>query len=246
MRWLLGLPILLLTTPALAGDPCPIGLDVAEYTPEWRDRTADLDALSSKRTWLGLNYYGESEVKVRRTVPGSPADGSGLKKGDVIATFNGVAVTGRAHLNELFDSHPNGPVTLGIRRGDETSTLTLERGPADPVFLGLVNEAETTECRRVRIVALTESQAAAVATGAFDANKGFRCQDAHVALDSSFDSGSLVMIRGGRRILLTMPGWATTCVAVAEYDGEGLTSSRLRALLERLARSYVQDRHDNP
>ena len=58
-RWL-TVALVLLSTPALAGDPCPISFDMAEYTPQWRDRAEDLGALTSKRTWIGLNYGGQS------------------------------------------------------------------------------------------------------------------------------------------------------------------------------------------
>ena len=53
MSWLLAA---LLVPNSWAGDPCPIGLDFHEYTPSWRDRAADLQALSTKRPWYGLHY----------------------------------------------------------------------------------------------------------------------------------------------------------------------------------------------
>ena len=246
MRRLLPLLLLLAApVPAHAGDPCPIGLELHEYTPEWRSRADDLAALRTKRAWIGVNYRGDDTVTIQRTIPGSPAHAAGLLRGDVIAAFDGVPVGGQKHLNELFDA-AHRAVVLTIETDGVSRLVGLERGPADPVFLGLVNAAETQECRAVHVQELTVPQQAALVTGAFDTNRGFRCDDAHAALMPAFDSGDVVMIRGGRRILLTMPGWGTTCVSVGDYDGEGLTTERLRSLIESLARPYVADRHANP
>ncbi|MCP4869861.1 MAG: PDZ domain-containing protein [Proteobacteria bacterium] len=248
MKLLLLTIALLLPSAALAGDPCPITLELHEYTPTWRDRGADLDALESQRSWYGLNYRGTETVRVRHVIAGSPAAASGLAAGDLLTSFNGTPITSRSHLGELFDAlgTSNSKVSLGVDRKGTAMTVELVRGAADPVFFGLVNATESTECRSVSIWSLTEAQAAAVASGAFTDQRGFRCDDAHTAMGSAFESGDVIMIRGGRRILLTMPGWGTTCVAVADYDGAKLTTDALSALLERLAKAYVADRHDNP
>lgn len=42
----------LLMATAVAGDPCPIDLVMAEYTPQWRDRAQDLAGWTSKQAWL--------------------------------------------------------------------------------------------------------------------------------------------------------------------------------------------------
>ena len=236
---------LLLAPPAHAGDPCPISLDLHEYTPEWRSRTDDLAALGSKRSWIGVTFRGETTVTIRGTIPGSPAHAAGLVAGDLITAFAGAPVTGREHLNQLFDGAGEA-VVLTVEHEGVSRLVGLERAPADPVFLGLVNAAETQECRAVRVGELTQAQRSAVAAAAFDESRGFRCDDAHAALKPSFDSGDVVMIRGGRRILLTLPGWSTTCVAVSDYDGTKLTTERLRGLIDRLAKAYVADRYANP
>ena len=184
-------------------------------------------------------------MRIQRTIPGSPARAAGLREGDVILAVDGVAVAGREHLNQLFDAS-RGNATLTVQREGVSRSVSLGRGPADPVFLGLVNAAETQECREVRVGELTPEQRSAVGEGAFDARRGFRCEDAHVALAPAFGGGDLLMIRGGRRILLTMPRWSTVCVSVSDYDGASLTATRLRALVDVLAAAYVADRHANP
>ena len=245
---LLALALILLTSlPGLAqaGDPCPIDLRFAEYTPPWRDRAVDLSTLSAQRTWLGLTLDGAPPLRVRSAAPGSAAGAAGLQSGDVITSLNGVDVTDRKHLDTLFQG-ASGELVLGVSRAGETVKAPLKAGPADPVFLGLLWAGESQECRDVSIVGFSADEAAALAKGAFDANRGFRCADAHTALAGSFESGAVVLIRGGTRILLTVPGWATTCVAVGDYDGDKLTPERLRSLLDGVSAGYVKDRHDNP
>ncbi len=112
--------------------------------------------------------------------------------------------------------------------------------------LSLIQEIVRQELGRVRVGELGTEQRAAVASGAFTDQRGFRCEDAHRVIGTGFEAGDVVMIRGGRRVLLTMPGWATTCHNVADSDGDKLTSARLLALVEGLEAAYVADRHDNP
>ena len=166
-------------------------------------------------------------------------------RGDEITAVDGVAFTDHAGFDGLLDA-ATGEVALSVQSGGAIRTVSIAPGPADPVLLGMVQAVEALDCRTVSIAAPSAEQTAAIAAGAFDSQKGFRCKDAHTALAPAFQSGDAVMIRGGRRVLLTMPGWGTTCVQVADYDGEGLTAERLAALLEGVAAPYVQDRHDNP
>ncbi|MCO4744548.1 MAG: PDZ domain-containing protein [Proteobacteria bacterium] len=238
----------LLLATALAGDPCPITLSFAEFTPEWRDRAADLEALESKRKWMGLSYRKRAGlVVVSKVLPRSPADLAGVKVGERIAAVNSRPVLSVEHANKMFDT-PSAVIGIDLTLdvdGDRRS-VRIDRGPADPVFLGLVNTSENQACRDVGVFAISDEQGAALVKGAFNEGKGFRCEDAHEALEESFESGSVVMIRGGRRLLLTMPGWTTQCVAVEELDGTGLTMDTLQVQLDTLTADYVKDRHDNP
>ena len=233
---------------AAAGDPCPISLQFASYTPPWRSQADDLAALQTQRRWTGVSYKERSGVLfIAAVIPGSPAEKAGVKVGDGLDAINGFKVRDRAHANAQFDKPDAATkVTLGIVRKEGAVDIEIERGLADPVFLGLVNAAETRECRDVSIVGLKDAQSKAIRAGAFDANKGFRCKDAHIQLEGKLDSGVFVVIRGGSRILLTMPGWTTKCVDVSEYDGAALTRDKLAGLLDGVSMKYVQDRHDNP
>jgi membrane-associated protease RseP (regulator of RpoE activity) len=244
MSWLLAA---LLVPNSWAGDPCPISLDFHEYTPSWRDRAADLQALSTKRPWYGLHYGAQKgQAVVFEAIPSSPAHAAGLQTDDVITAFQGTPLRDPSHLDTLFDAHTGDEIVFTIQRGEATKDITVRRGLGDPVFLGALRAAQSTGCREARIRILDDAQQAAITTHAFDAQRGFRCEDAHTRLASSFEHGDLIMVRGGRRILVTMPHWATTCIDVASVDGAALTGAALTKLLETVAGAYVQDRHDNP
>lgn len=241
-------PLALLALPvALAGDPCPIDVEVAEVTPPWRDRSADLATLKVTRSWLGLSWRSSSRgAWVTAVAAGGPMAQGGLKQGDHILEIGGKAVTDKASINAAFDAVEGlDHFSMRVEREGRTLDLKLGPGPADPLVLGLVAAAEAQECRTARLLGLDEEQTAAVLKGAFNDQKGFRCEDAHTAI-AGLPSGSLVVVRGGKRVLLTAPGWATTCVTVESVDGEGLAQARLQGLLDGVLGAYVQDRHDNP
>lgn len=240
--------IAFLLATAFAGDPCPIDLRFYAYTPAWRDRAADLAELESKREWIGFSHHDrDGRVVVRRVIPGSPADAAGMKKGDAITTIAASPVTDGKGLNAVLDAQkPGAPVAFVVERDGARTSLTVQPGPADPVFLGLVNRAEKAECRSTDIQRVDQPREKALEAGVFDANKGFRCTDAHTSVGEPFQSGDVVMVRGGHRLLFTMPGWRTMCVAVKDLDGAKLTPESLDSVLEELTAPYVRDRHENP
>ena len=81
------------------------------------------------RGWLGVMMEARTDGRpglvVAGAVTGSPAAKAGLKKGDRLLTVAGVAVNRFAQLSRTICRKPPGTtVTLEVRRGDETLTLT--------------------------------------------------------------------------------------------------------------------------
>jgi hypothetical protein len=105
-----------------------------------------------------------------------------------------------------------------------------------------------TRCLEVTRGQLTPAQTALVAKAAFNASKNFQCADAHTRLSQADFSygGPLILIRGGGRLLLTVPEWGTKCVSVSEYDGAKLTYQRVLDLINDVGAKYIADRHQNP
>lgn len=240
---------LALVSAALAGDPCPIPVRFAAAAPAWRDADADLAALQTQRRWFGLTYRERGgAVVVVAAAPGSPAAAAGLSPGDAITAAGGAPVASTAAIDAAFDGTAEaGAIALTVSQGGASREVTLTRGRADPLLLGLVQHTRTQACRDTGLAALTHSQVAAVGRAVVDGGRAFRCDDAHAALnDAGLEAGTVVLVRGGQRVLLALPGWATRCVTVAETDGAALTDARLAALLDALTAAYVADRHANP
>jgi hypothetical protein len=59
-------------------------------------------------------------------------------------------------------------------------------------------------------------------------------------------------MRGGRRVILVMPGWQTTCIDSSDYDRDELNKASEQVnktwakLLDRVSARYVKDRFNNP
>ncbi|MBZ5516809.1 MAG: PDZ domain-containing protein [Acidobacteriia bacterium] len=93
-------------------------------------------------TWLGvalkdltveevkeLKLPGEYGVEVKEVVDDSPAAKAGLVKGDIILEFAGEKVRSGEQLRRLVrETPPDHDVTIVVRRGSETKTLTAKVG----------------------------------------------------------------------------------------------------------------------
>ncbi|MCL6429602.1 MAG: PDZ domain-containing protein [Anaerolineae bacterium] len=94
---------------------------------------------------------GSAQVEVVATVPGTPAEGH-LEPGDVIEAVDGESIATTAELVSIVQGRVNGePVTLRVRRGRQSTSVTLRvlRGPLDtegPV-LGAVTVTRGLDCR---------------------------------------------------------------------------------------------------
>lgn len=85
--------------------------------------------------------------RVRRVVPGSPAQRAGVKPGDVITHFNGTELTA-ANVNRLFAEFANPQPLVDPQTGQPvgpTRTLTFRRGEAKPFTARLTGGSYTPE-----------------------------------------------------------------------------------------------------
>jgi serine protease Do len=91
------------------------------------------------RSWMGVEIREVDDViakqfglpskegaLVNNVVPGSPADKSGLKRGDVILKFNGTKVTDAGSLQDMVTgTAPKTKVSVEIIRAGKPATFTL-------------------------------------------------------------------------------------------------------------------------
>jgi len=238
--------VLAFAAPARAGDPCPIPLAIGAVPPPWRDAAADLAALDHPRVWLGLTWEDPPGGPVVSVVhAGGPAAAADVRVGDRITAIDGRPVADGAALSAAFDAAETGAsIRIALVRDGTGPTVTLRRGPVDPLVYGLWAAAQADRCRAPRLVVPDAGLAAAVVAGAFDAQRAFRCADAHVALRDAAPPGTVLVVRGGSRVLLVSPGSGTLCVGVDEADGAD--GAQHAAWLAAVTGPYVADRHANP
>lgn len=253
IKLLLGVFLgLAVSITAHAGDPCPIGIDFIEARPSWRDHVADIKALKTKRLWLGLVSSDKNNGVTLRAHANSPAESAGVRAGDLLVSVNDTPVQTISQSNQAIDHalNANAAVKLVIKREQKNISLTVTAEYVDPVFWGLVNAGQEMECRQATKKEISAEQQNIIARVLVDKQYGFDCGNAHQnkALVKAFESGSLIMMRGGKRLIFVMPGWQTTCVNADTYDDKGFTvrSEKWAQLLNKISLRYVKDRFANP
>jgi hypothetical protein len=84
----------------------------------------------STRSSVGIDFSHTSvEPRIVRVLPAGPAARAGLAVGDLVVTVGGVDVSalGASAVDALIRNHPVGSkVTLGVKRGAQVKTVTLE------------------------------------------------------------------------------------------------------------------------
>lgn len=234
-----------------AGDPCPIDIYMYEAKLSWRDNNADISKLQKKYLWLDISYKEEDNHKII-LVPraDSPAYLAGVKKNDVLVSINGVTFVSQddmeIYLNKALDTNTPKQITFNVLRGEKPLTIKVIPTHKDPLFIGLFNASDDTECLSKSIEDLTAKQKKIIEEAIIDKNKGFRCIDAHQnkKLQKEFETGSLIMARGETRVIFVMPHWQTTCVDIAVYDNA--SKEQLEKLMDTISAKYTQDRFRNP
>jgi putative serine protease PepD len=107
------------------GFAVPIDLIAAEIPALARGRTV-------RHSYLGVSTSTTSTTAgalVQHVAPGGPALHAGLRAGDVVIAIDGVAVTGPGDLvSAIADHAPGVTVTLTVRRGASTRTLSVTFG----------------------------------------------------------------------------------------------------------------------
>jgi hypothetical protein len=237
----------------LAGDPCPIDIDIYEAKLSWRDNSADISKLKSKYLWLGISYKEtENSTIVLTPHEDSPAMLAGIKSGDNLLAINKnkLQFYSEAEVSNILDKALNAsntsPITFEILRQDKIKTISIKPAYKDPLLMGIYKNPSEENCLNLNIVDITPKQKKTIEEVVVDKNKGFRCKDAHLdkKLIMAFESGSLIMTRGEKRVIFVMPHWQTVCVESDKYDGA--SSEELKKLLNLVTDKYTTDRFRNP
>lgn len=101
------------------------------------------DISESLQEHLGLD--AGAAVSVERVIDGLPADKAGIKKGDVIVSFDGQKPISAAKIHELLQSKDAGDkVKIVVLRKGEEKTLTVELQKYDPKRLEIARSWSAT------------------------------------------------------------------------------------------------------
>jgi hypothetical protein len=84
-------------------------------------------SLPGRRRGVALIATGSREVRVSRVVPGSSAERSGLREGDVLLEIDGTVPTSASHAARLLAGAVGVPAIVRAQRGEETATLVIDR-----------------------------------------------------------------------------------------------------------------------
>lgn len=245
-KLLITAAICLSASGALAGVACP-SIDIYDVgSPYWLNNTALLDGLESQATWVGITSRKHDQGKELTSIAtGSAAERAGLLRGDILTAINGVP-------DLSFDGINAGDeVALTVRRHGVELSLRLIMGRADPVHfaLGNVFDADVNGCPNTKLSRAPNILWHVILKNVLTESRAFRCDDAHEALafmGEDYHIGEAYLVRGSRRILLTIPRFGTACIAASDLDGGGLTRENLRAFLMEAATEFIQYQEDNP
>lgn len=92
-----------------------------------------LGVVIEESAFASLGVPGGPGLTVVELSPGGPARATGILVDDVITHVNGVAVSSLVDLRTQLERYaPGAIVTIGIRRGQRTSTVTLTLGTVGP------------------------------------------------------------------------------------------------------------------
>lgn len=239
--------ILLFCVLIFAGDPGPLRITLYNVTPSWRNAQSDIASLKSKLYRTGIGFKDRSgSVVITSIFPESAASKSKLHLRDTILAVNNTPVSNNKECTNAFDATQDAVIDFLVKRGDEKTTITVQRSLDDPLFYKLAYYAEDHYGAIIRYGYASNTEQKIIEQKAFTTSKGFRTEDAHKRLKGHFSEGSLIMLRGGKRILFVLPGWSTVCVNVSDYDGNLLTDSRLKKLWTQIVDKYEDWRYANP
>lgn len=239
---------LALSSPAFAGDACPIGVMIVDLgVPEWLDREEILSNLSSTRTRMGIGYeFGANGATVTEVFASSPADAAGVQIGDIITTIGDITVGPQGSIHAVADAaHPGETVALKIIRAGRNLTRDMMFGGTDPVPRALADAGSQGECRYSDARSATDTERSQITPQLTNENRAFRCDDAHTDLRGVASGDTVYFLRGSRRILVTFPEWGTACVPSQTLDGANLVENAA-GVLNTLIADYAADRMANP
>ncbi len=165
-----------------------------------------------------LHIEGGQGVLVNQVYPGSPAEQAGIRPGDVLTHFDGLALADGGHYrNQAAQAKPDSSVVLGLLRDGHRLQITVR--------VGRIDETAVQRAEAARAIGL--------GVRALSADESRRLRDARAVLVTSVARGSLAAlanIRPGTLILEVNRKPVSTPEEFNAALGESDASALLRLL----------------
>ncbi len=106
-----------------------------EPVPAVQEPTVELQATVSPRPALGVRFFRGTQVRLSQVLDGSPADQAGLRRNDLIVSWNGVFPGSTDEFIALVAAAPlDEPAEVALVRGGERHTLHIHPDAWNAVF----------------------------------------------------------------------------------------------------------------
>jgi hypothetical protein len=217
--------VALTSTNTVAGwrePPCIQVIDLG--VPEYRDRK---ELLERSQVELGLFGFKQSNGYIRKVFEGTAADEAGLLADDKIREIRekdtGLVKTDRFQVGQVyvFDITRD---SVALEIDVEYKSVDESVDPVPAIFSRLI-EDEINSCPLEFEFAPTplpqysfwQEGLSELKESLFDSNGAFKCHDAHIELGyikqfrHDGDTNTVFFIRGGWRVIFSMPHWGTMC-----------------------------------
>ena len=249
---------LFLNTFIYAGDPCPISFKFYDAgVPPWLNKNNILNKLKSKKTWFGISYNNKENegIVVTKVYKDSPAETSGIQKGDIIYAIDDKTIKIKDDFTNYIDNKTlENKIVVELKRENKKIKKVVTLVSYDPLLYKLEHYIPEY-CNTMQIKELSHKDREEIYKKAFSSSHRFECKAAHKILSKmkkfQYDNGylidgQLIFIRGSKRIMLVQPNWETMCINSKDYDGKNLTEKKIKKLFDDIFAKYVKDRFENP
>ena len=246
--------VALISTSALAGmrgEPCIQVIDLG--APEYLDRKALLERLPVK---LGLFGYKGAKGNIRRVVEGTAADEAGLLAGDKIRGIRekdtGLVKTDRFQVGRVyvFDITRD---SVSLEIDVEYKSVDKSVDPVSGIFSRLIEDG-IKSCHYEAIsppplphYAFLKKQLSQYKEFLIDSKGRFKCYDAHIELGNHSelsrhdgDDNTVFFIRGGRRVIFSMPHWGTMCLTNDSLNTPEKIEKSFSKFKQRILNDYLK------
>jgi len=104
-----------------------------------------------------LDQTGPQDIIITDVIPGSPADQSGLQRGDILLSADGSNLVTTDEASNYIKAHPDTPIVFGIQRDGQTLDLTITPRMNDEAGRALIGVNFCGGCEFKPVTSITDN-----------------------------------------------------------------------------------------